>query len=1088
MLKSLRYPFILAFLVIGFLSIPFSSEAQVYREEFGQNRIQYKYFDWQYLKSNNFEVYFYDGGEDLAKKSIAYLESEFSRVTETIGFFPYSKTRIFLYNSVAEKQQSNVGVKGDDFTIGGQTDFVKSQVEVAFSGDYTSFREELIFNFTKMLVEEMWFGGNIAEMFQSTFSSPIPNWFIDGISAYVAYGWTKESDDMARDYVSQAEPVKFSKLSKETNMLLGQSIWSFIAQTYGKRDISNILNLARIVKDEESSISKTLGVPYGDFMKEWRDYYSQMNTRISEGYKRLPDSKIISSNRSKTAVINHLKFNAEGSLLAYSVFDNGKYEVRVINMASKDEMVIYKGGMKILTQEVNDNYPLLSWVDEFTLGIVANSEGRNTVTIKRVGARGEQVLAIPTVGQIQSFEFKQGGRLAALTGVVNGKSDAYLFLVNRGTIRRISNDGYDDRDISFLPESNVVLFTSNRPSDSVYVAGPDALKDVNSNQFNVFTYDLDLVDSVYGKLTNSLSIESKPVAKSLNEVYYLSDQQGINNLYLHTVSDTISKQMSNYSFGIKDFSIDTNNNQIAFISTLDSKDVVYLESLSNIQHVFTPVTPRRELETVRILSEMRRKRLLNTTTSDSLAKTLKAAELPKQPKIDSLKTGAIDTENYVFKNESKVDSKNYKFETPVSDNGNSGRSFLSLYQNRGAQNKIEGPNRYESRFQTNNVVTSFVIDELRSFSQLLEIQMNDYLENHRFHGGALIPYNFNSGYDVFLEYEYLKEAIDLKAKYYRKSIFLRDNSTPQSQRYNLNRFELGAALPYSPYLRLEVTPFFEQTRYIDLDYLLLLNAPAGVEAEKTANYLGLNASVVFDNSLTGGVNIHEGTRAKVTFESHSKLNKNAVGFNKIEADVRHYQRITKGVYLAGRFFFGHYGGDAPKAYLLGGVDNWAFNKRDGVEGTEPDPFILQTLNDNSDILFNQFTNLRGYSYNTFQGSTVLTLSGELRLPVNQFLATADTKSSFIRNLQFLGFYDIGSAWYEISAFKARNDVNTEEIVVPGSPFSGVINDFSNPWLQSAGFGMRTMLFGFFSRLDLAWPIQDFQVGNPKLQISIGYDF
>ncbi|WP_421976770.1 hypothetical protein [Roseivirga seohaensis] len=1087
MFKSLRYPFIIAIAAIGFLSIPFSSEAQVYREEYGQNRIQYKYFNWKYLKSNNFEVYYYDGGEDLAKKSIGYLESEFSRVTETIGFFPYSKTRIFLYNSIAEKQQSNVGVKGDDFTIGGQTDFVKSQVEVAFSGDYASFKEELVFNFTKMLVEEMWFGGNIAEMFQSTFSSPIPNWFIDGVSAYVAYGWNKEMDDMARDYVLQEQPAKFSKLSKEANLLLGQSIWNYIAQTYGKRDISNILNLARIVKDEESSISKTLGVPYKNFMEGWKAFYSQMNLRIMESYKRLPESQIISGSRSKTSTIGHLKFNAEGSLLAYTVFDNGKYEVRVINMDSREEMVLYKGGIKLLAQEVNSNYPLLSWVDEFTLGIVAYSEGRNIVTIKRVGAKGEQVLAIPTISQIQSFEFKQGGRLAALTGVVNGKSDAYLFLVNRGTIRRISNDSYDDRDISFLPESNVVLFSSNRPTDSVYVEGPIDLKDVSSNQFNLYTYDLDLVDSVYGKLTNSLSVESNPIAKNLNEIYYLSDQQGVNNLYLHTVNDSISKQMSNYSFGIKEFTIDQNNNRIAFISTLDSKDVIYLESLGNIQHIFTTATPRRELESIRILSEIRRKRLLDTENTDSLNKAKKITEVPKQPKIDSLKLGAIDTENYVFKNESKVNSKDYKFEAPVSDEG-ANRSFLSLYQNRGLKNTIEGPNAYEPRFQTNNVVTSFVIDELRSFSQLLEIQMNDYLENHRLHGGALVPYNFNSGFDVFLEYEYLKEAIDIKAKYFRKSILLRDNTTTQSQRYNLNRFELGAAFPFSPYLRLEVSPFFEQTRYIDLDYLLLLNAPSGIVAEKTANYLGLNTSVVFDNSLTGGTNIHEGTRAKLTFESHSKLNKNAVGFNKIEADIRHYQRVTKGVYLAGRVFFGHYGGKAPKSYLLGGVDNWAFNKREAVEGSEPDPFLLQTLNDNSDILFNQFTNLRGYSYNTFQGSTVLTLSGELRLPVNQFLATADTKSSFIRNLQFLGFYDIGSAWYEISAFQARNDVNTEEIVVPGSPFSGVINDFSNPWLQSAGVGMRTMLFGFFSRLDLAWPIQDFNVGNPKLQISIGYDF
>jgi hypothetical protein len=232
---------ILLLLALGTILPSFESNAQVYREEFGKNRIQYKYFDWEFLESNNFQVYYYGGGEDLANKAIEYLEADFSRITETMGWFPYAKTRIFIYNSISDKQQSNIGIRGLDFTIGGQTDFMQSQVEIAYSGDYTSFKTVMIKDLSEMLVNEMLFGGNIAEMFQSAFSNPIPSWFTNGIASYIAYGWSKEADDFARDYIVNNKSNKFNNLDDGLSTLLGQSIWSFIAQKYGQRSVSNVL-------------------------------------------------------------------------------------------------------------------------------------------------------------------------------------------------------------------------------------------------------------------------------------------------------------------------------------------------------------------------------------------------------------------------------------------------------------------------------------------------------------------------------------------------------------------------------------------------------------------------------------------------------------------------------------------------------------------------------------------------------------------------------------------------------------------------------------------------------------------------------
>ena len=67
--------------------------AQAFREQFGKNIIQYQNFDWKYYASEKFEVYYYNRGQELARQE--YLETEFSRITETIGYPPFSKQECF---------------------------------------------------------------------------------------------------------------------------------------------------------------------------------------------------------------------------------------------------------------------------------------------------------------------------------------------------------------------------------------------------------------------------------------------------------------------------------------------------------------------------------------------------------------------------------------------------------------------------------------------------------------------------------------------------------------------------------------------------------------------------------------------------------------------------------------------------------------------------------------------------------------------------------------------------------------------------------------------------------------------------------
>ena len=119
---------------------------------------------------------------------------------------------------------------------------------------------------------------------------------------------------------------------------------------------------------------------------------------------------------------------------------------------------------------------------------------------------------------------------------------------------------------------------------------------------------------------------------------------------------------------------------------------------------------------------------------------------------------------------------------------------------------------------------------------------------------------------------------------------------------------------------------------------------------------------------------------------------------------------------------------------------------------------------------------------------MLTLNAELRFPIIKYFSRGSIKSNFLRNFQVIGFYDLGSAWTGKSPFNEDHEVNTKIVKREGSPFEAVIRASNNPWLASYGFGLRTVLLGYYARFDFAKPMADYEIGKMQFYLSLGYDF
>src|SRR5688500_9583665 len=370
---ALRSAFLPALALILLGSI--EARSQYVPETFGKNRVQYRQFNWEYLSGEHFDIYYYDARKAVAQNALEYLQAEFDRITDLIGYPPYFKTKVFLYNSLADLRQSNVGLNRTVFTVNGETEFIKPYVEVANLGTAQEFKEELLYKISELMVNEMMFGGSLKDIFQSSILMNLPEWFVDGASLYVAKGWSAEMDDYIRQLMRTRKAKKITRLMGNEAALAGQSVWNFIAEKYGKSSVGNILNYTRITRNEEKSVLITLGVSFRQLMNEWHKYYAEMESKVSQSYVHPHDSLHFPHQHNKSTVFTTIKLSPDGRYLAYAENDRGRYIVKVRSLSNGRERTIISGGSKVINQSVDYRSPLLSWADANTLGVIGLKNG-----------------------------------------------------------------------------------------------------------------------------------------------------------------------------------------------------------------------------------------------------------------------------------------------------------------------------------------------------------------------------------------------------------------------------------------------------------------------------------------------------------------------------------------------------------------------------------------------------------------------------------------------------------------------------------------------------------------------------------------
>ncbi len=995
--------------------------AQPREHLFGKNRVQYEQRNWKMIRSKHYRVYYYPGGNSLAHDAIRVLEDKFDYLLEQTGYFPRSHVDVIIYTSIADKQQSNIGLQ-TDVKYGGQTELIKSKIEIAFDGDQIQYQKDLIYEVAKLYIRLMSYGDSFRESIQNAHLINLPDWFTVGGARYIAYGETVEMYNLAFQEVQQGrkDPTKYEG---ERAFILGQSMWSYIAKKYGISNIPNILNMARIFRSEEDAITSSLGISFESLVVGWRAYYKVLAEANNKNSTELVRKNALIKNNRKNLKYTDVRWNREGTKYAFATSDQGFFRVYTYDVNTKKRKLAYMGGTRVLDQQTDPSLPKLSWKSENEIGILYTKKSRPYLVIKKLGSLKMERKKFVTFDKILDFDFSPNGKEFVFTAIKKGITNLYQFHLNRNKAYTLIYDTYDERSPRFADNSHTIYFLSNRLTEKLADTGSEI--EGYNDLYRLWSYDIKSKKlnrhTAKGMSMESLSLDGSQVYLTISSMY-------TSHIYKLEGKELIPYNINNAN--TKNTSV--RKGRVAFISWYKGKEYLFNQDLNISDKTrLTTVSAKPQFEDIQNEEES----ILNLS-------------------IDGL-----------------------KFDAEVGKQNPYERYNNHQYVK---SDKISYPKDYLPMMGIDAVQTSLVIDPLRGGGAWTEGSMSEYFGNHQLNAGIMALSDFKSS-SYQAEYRLLKYRNDVSLSYNKKSIFVL--SEISAQRYYSNNFQAEVSRPLSNALKIYARGGYFNTTFSNL---LLYTFP-----DNKRNYLNYGVGLTYDNTISYGQNMPQGTRFRINYDINNAQGSNQdnitiEGFNKFEIEFRNYQRIFKQIVFATRFSYGCFGGKSPKTYLLGGMDNWLFNRTNPTEDLN-NPLFTNTTFDNSNVLFADYvTGLRGFNYNFSYGRKHLLMNAEVRVPITKLLYSGPVYSTFLRHLQFISFLDWGTTWNDKHPFRKDNEINKRNF--KSKSFSGTVNNYQNPFLYSYGLGARSELFGYYLKLDVAWAVQNFVKNKARVHLTMGYDF
>ena len=523
-------------LLCSLLIITSDSFSQVNTVEFGKNRVQYKKFKWQYYQTDNFNTYFYENGQTIAKYAAQIAEQELPELEKFIEYGLQRRVNIALYNNFDELKQSNIGLSMDWQTTGGITKLVNNKMIIYFDGNHLNLRKQIRLGIARTLLDNVLFGDDLGEFAANQALLDLPQWLTDGYVDYAAENWSTDLDDQLKSAMLAGTYRNFYQFAYEKPLLAGHAFWNYIADKYKKENVTYFLYLARVYRNLNTASSRICKKKFKEVLKEFMTDQQEKYYNDIRGRRNFPKGSIsVVEEVTKNKNFIHFTANPAARSQTYAVveYKKGKYFV-VLYQNLTERKVLLKTGIRTNENEVNPAYPLLAWDGKGTrLACVYWEEGKVKLFVYDMVAKFKRIKQeITPFEQIQDMKFMLNANTLLMSAVRKGQSDIFVYNIDKDSFEQVTNDSYSDLDPAFVsfPNKSGILFSSNRPNPTI--KGSDTGMPVN--RFNIFLAD-NYNRTEFRQITQLSNMKYGnarfPTPYNTSHFTFVSDENGVQNRY-----------------------------------------------------------------------------------------------------------------------------------------------------------------------------------------------------------------------------------------------------------------------------------------------------------------------------------------------------------------------------------------------------------------------------------------------------------------------------------------------------------------------------------------------------------------------------
>ncbi|MGD8698339.1 MAG: BamA/TamA family outer membrane protein [Gemmatimonadales bacterium] len=518
---------------------------------FGRNKVQYENFDFKTLKTEHFDILYYPEAQAAVEQAGRMAERWYARLSRLFNHELSGRQVVILYADHPDFEQTTALLGSIDEATGGVTEAFKRRVVLPMAGSLAEtdhvLGHELVhaFQFDITTQSRSAIGGG----FPTALAMPL--WFIEGMAEYLSLGpvyphtamWLHDAvrRDIFPSFRDLANPKYFP-------YRYGHGLWAYIGGRWGDPVVGEILKAASTTGNVAQAIATVLQISPDELMASWEESIREAYTGLVDKTQSAGDyGRVVISPETGSGNLNVAPaVSPDGSQVVF-LSEKDRFSIEMFRADAQTGEV----KKKILKTATDPHYESLQFISsagdwhpdgrQFVFSGV--SRGKPIITILDA-ERGKKIeeFKVEEAGEIFNPSWSPDGGQIVYAATVGGLMDLFVLDVATGEHRRLTEDAYADLQPEWSPDGRRIAFVTDRFTT-----------DLRSLDWG--PYEIAFIDPV------SLEVERAPGfagAKNINpqwssdgsNLYFISDVNGISNIYRASVPDGEIFQVTNLTTGV----------------------------------------------------------------------------------------------------------------------------------------------------------------------------------------------------------------------------------------------------------------------------------------------------------------------------------------------------------------------------------------------------------------------------------------------------------------------------------------------------------------------------------------------------------